>query len=51
MPSPPGDLPNPRIKPRSPALQVLLYCLSYQGRARKLEWVADRFSILSATGL
>ena len=22
MPSPPGDLPNPRIEPRSPALQV-----------------------------
>ena len=39
LPSPPGDLPNPRIEPRSPALQVLLYCLSYQWRARKLEWV------------
>ena len=29
----PGDLPNPRIKPRSPVLQVILYCLSYQGSA------------------
>ena len=27
MPSPPGELPNPGIKPRSPALQVK-YCLS-----------------------
>ena len=37
---PPGDLPNPGIKPRSPALQAILYRLSYQGNARILEWVA-----------
>ena len=29
----PGDLPNPRIKPRSPVLQVILYHLSYRGSA------------------
>ena len=28
---PPGDLPNPSIKPRSPALQADLYCLSHHG--------------------
>ena len=27
----PGDLPNPGIKPGSPALQVILYHLSHQG--------------------
>ena len=26
----PGDLPHPGIEPRSPALQVILYQLSYQ---------------------
>ena len=26
-----GDLPNPRIKPGSPALQEILYHLSHQG--------------------
>ena len=31
LPSP-GDLPYPGIKPRSPALQVKLYQLSYKGR-------------------
>ena len=32
LPRPPsGNLPNPGIKPRSPALQVILYQLSYQG--------------------
>ena len=41
---PPGDLPNPEIEPRSPALQVILYCLSHQGRPRILEWVAHPFS-------
>ena len=29
LPSP-GDLPNPGIKPRSPALLQILYCLSYR---------------------
>ena len=24
------DLPNPGIEPRSPPLQIILYCLSYQ---------------------
>ena len=28
--SSPGDLPHPGIEPRSPALQVILYQLSYQ---------------------
>ena len=41
---PPGNLPNPEIKPRSPALQVdfffIFYYLSHQGRQRILEWVA-----------
>ena len=27
----PGDLPNPRVEPRSPALQQTLYCLSHLG--------------------
>ena len=27
----PADLPNPGIKPESPALQVVLYQLSYEG--------------------
>ena len=27
----PGDLPNPGIKPTSPALQEMLFHLSYQG--------------------
>ena len=26
-----GDLPDPEIEPRSPALQQTLYCLSHQG--------------------
>ena len=26
----PEDLPNPGIEPRSPALQLFLYCLSYR---------------------
>ena len=29
----PGDLPNPGIKPRSPALRQILYRLSHQGSA------------------
>ena len=28
---PPGDLPNPGIKPRSPILQAILYQLTHQG--------------------
>ena len=36
---PPGNLPNPGIKPRSPTLQVILYQLSHQGSPRILEWV------------
>ena len=31
----PGDLPNPGIKTRSPALQVILYQLSHKG-SRKM---------------
>ena len=41
---PPGDLPNPGIKPRSPALQMdSVYQLSNQGNPRILEWVAYPF--------
>ena len=40
----PGDLPNPGIKPRSPALQQILYKLSHKGSSRLLEWVAYPFS-------
>ena len=36
---PPGNLPNPGIKSRSPTLQVILYQLSHQGSPRILEWV------------
>ena len=39
----PGDLPNPGIEPRSPALQADLYQLSHQGSPRILEWVAYPF--------
>ena len=35
----PGDLPNPGIKPRSSALQIL-YKLSHKGSPRILEWIA-----------
>ena len=28
---PPGDLPDPGIKPGSPACRLILYCLSHQG--------------------
>ena len=40
---PPGDLPNPGIKPRSPLLQQILYELSHKGSPRILEWVAYPF--------
>ena len=40
----PGDLPNPGIEPRSPALQEILYQLSHRGSPRILEWVAYPFS-------
>ena len=33
----PGDLPNPEIEPRSPALQVILYQLSHKGSPRILD--------------
>ena len=46
--SQPGDLPNPVIEPRPPALQAdfffFFYFLSYQGSPRILEWVAYPFS-------
>ena len=35
--SPPGDLPNPGIKPRYPTLQWILYHLSHQWSPRILE--------------
>ena len=34
---PPGDLPNPSIEPRSPALQADLYHLSHQGSPNQEE--------------
>ena len=40
----PGDLPNPGIKPRSPALQVDSLPAEPQGNPRNLEWVAYPFS-------
>jgi len=39
----PGNLPNPGIEPRSPALQVDSLHLSHQGSPRNLEWVAYIF--------
>ena len=39
-----GNLPNPGIKLRSPALWQILYQLSHQGSPRILEWVAYPFS-------
>ena len=41
---PPGDLPNPGIEPRSPALQAGSLLLSHQGSPRILEWIAYPFS-------
>ena len=41
---PPGDIPNPRIKPRSPALQADSSQLNHQqGSPRILEWVGYPF--------
>ena len=39
----PGGLSNPRIEPRSPTLQVILYQLSHKGSPRLREWVAYPF--------
>ena len=41
---PPGDLPNPGIKPGSPTLQAASYHLSHQGifEKRKKEEMAGR---------
>ena len=43
-----GDLPNPGIRPRSLALQVILYQLSHKGSPRIMEWVAYPFSSRSS---
>ena len=43
-----GDLPNPGIKPGSPALQRILYKLNHKGSPRILEWVAYPFSSRSS---
>ena len=41
MPFPsPGDLPNPGIKPGSPALQQILYHLSHQGSHFEIIYLA-----------
>jgi len=45
---PSGDLPNPGIKPRSPALQAGSLQLSHQESPRILEWVAYPFSSRSS---
>ena len=42
--SSPGDLPNPGIEPRSPALQADSLLADSQGKPRILEWVAYPFS-------
>ena len=44
----PGDLPNPGIKPRSPALQADSLPAEPQGSPRILEWVAYPFSSRSS---
>ena len=41
---PPGDLPNPGSKPRSPHYRQILYWLSHQRSPRILELVAYPFS-------
>ena len=40
----PGDLPNPGIEPRSPALQADSLLSEPPGSPRTLEWVAYPFS-------
>ena len=40
----PGDLPNPGIEPRSPALEADSLLLSHWGSPKILEWVAVPFS-------
>ena len=47
IPSPPGDLLNPGIKPRCPCWQIL-YHLRHQGNPRTTEWVAYPFSRASS---
>ena len=37
---PPGDLPNPGIEPRPPALQVDSLLLEPSGKPKNMEWVA-----------
>ena len=44
----PGDLPNPRIEPRSPLCRWIPYQLSLQGSSRIREWVAYPFSSRSS---
>ena len=39
----PGDLPNPGIEPRSPALQAILYQLSHKGSPHSKHWI-QRYS-------
>ena len=60
--SPPGDLPNPGIKPSLPHFRQILYCLSHQGsiqfssvqllscvRLFVTPWIAARQASLSIT--
>ena len=41
---PPGDLPNPEIKPGLLLCRLILYWLNHQGSPRIWEWVACPFS-------
>jgi len=43
---PPGDLPNPRIKPVSPALQADSLLLSHQGRPTFASYTSFKFKNL-----
>ena len=45
---PPGDLPDTGIKPRSPALQRIIYQLSHRGSPGILVWVVYSFSMGSS---
>ena len=45
---PPGDLPNPGIKPKSPALQVDSLPSEPPGKPRMLEWLAHLFCRVSS---
>ena len=43
---PPGDLPNPGIKSRSPALPADFLCLSYQGNCTLMRWLCNFYLLI-----